>query len=152
MKETIRKILSEDFDWANDVKSDLPDKRILTKKIPVTLSLRDYLNTQFVITNGYTEFSYDYVDVILNDGRVIELTMEGDYDVKYNTYNSLWELVEEQGISNPWEEVIKPIDFNQEVLETYLREFDMVEVIPEVAEILKKVIPLGIKGIYVGSL
>jgi hypothetical protein len=152
MKETIRKILSEDFDWANDVKSDLPDKRILTKKIPVTLSLRDYLNTQVVITNGYTEYSYDYVDVILNDGRVIELTMEGDYDVKYNTYNSLWELVEEQGISNPWEEVNKPIDFNQEVLETYLREFDMVEVRPEVAEILKKVIPLGIKGIYVGSL
>ena len=47
--------------------------------------------------------------------------------------------IKEQDISNPWKEVNEPIDFNQEVLETYLREFSMVEVRPEVAEVIKKV-------------
>ncbi len=143
MKETIRKILSEDLDWTNEIKSDLPDSRILGRKIPVTISLREYLITQY---------SYDFVDVVFEDGRVIELTMEGDSDVKYQPYNNLWELVEDQGIANPWEEIGPPNEFNQSVLETYLGEYNMVEVRPEVAEVIKKAIPLDIKGIYTGSL
>jgi len=139
----IKKIIKEEMDWVSDVQSALPDHRFLDKPVPVTLTVRDYLNTQY---------SYGFIDIILNDGRVIELTMEGDWDVKYQTYDSLWHLVESQGLSNPWIEEVMPTEFNQGVMEDYLREFSMEEVKPEVAEVLKKMLPLDIKGIYEGSL
>jgi hypothetical protein len=139
----IKKIIKEEMDWVSDVQSALPDHRFLDKPVPVTLTVRDYLNTQY---------SYGFIDIILNDGRVIELTMEGDWDVKYQTYDSLWHLVESQGLSNPWIEEGTPTEFNQGVMEDYLREFSMEEVKPEVAEVLKKMLPLDIKGIYEGSL
>lgn len=139
----IKKIIKEEMDWVSDVQSALPDHRFLDKPVPVTITVRDYLNTQY---------GYDFIDIILEDGRVIELTMEGDYDVKYQTYNSLWHLVESQSLSNPWIEEGIPTEFNQGVMEDYLREFSMEEVKPEVAEVLKKMLPLDIKGIYEGSL
>jgi membrane protease subunit (stomatin/prohibitin family) len=143
MNMNIRKIILEEMDWVGDVPSALPDNRFLNKPVPFTITVRDYLNSQY---------SYDFIDIILEDGRVIELTMEGDWDVKYQTYPSLWELVETQGLSNPWIVVGRPIEFNQGVMEDYLREFNMEEVRPEVAEVLRKVLPLDIKGIYTGSL
>jgi len=139
----IKKIIKEEMDWVSDVQSALPDHRFLDKPVPVTLTVRDYLNTQY---------SYGFIDIILNDGRVIELTMEGDWDVKYQTYDSLWHLVESQGLSKPWIEEGTPTEFNLGVMEDYLREFSMEEVKPEVAEVLKKMLPLDIKGIYEGSL
>jgi hypothetical protein len=138
----IKKIIQEEMDWAKDVKSALPNNSFLDDKIPVTLTVRDYL---------VTEFSYDFIDIILEDGRVIELTMEGDYDVKYQTYGSLYELVEGQGLSNPWAEIGEQ-EFSQSTMEDYLREFSMTEVEGQVSEVLRKVLPLDIKGIYRGSL
>ena len=139
----IKKIIKEEMDWVGDVQSALPDNRFLNKPVPVTITVREYLNTQY---------SYDFIDIILEDGRVIELTMEGDYDVKYKTYNSLWHLVETQGLSNPWIEEGTPTEFNQGVLEEYLSEFSMTEVSSQVDEVLRKMLPLDIKGIYEGSL
>jgi hypothetical protein len=135
--------LNEGMDWIKGVATAIPDNSFLNKPVPVTLTVRDYLNSQY---------SYDFIDIIFNDGRVIELTMEGDWDVKYATYDSLWDLVETQGLSNPWVVEGTPTEFNQGVMEDYLREFSMEEVRPEVIEVLKKVIPLDIKGIYTGSL
>lgn len=143
MKNFIKKILREDFDWAGGVKFKLPDSSILDTKVPVTISIRDYLNVKY---------GYNFIDIIFNDGRVIELTIEGDWDVSYKTYDSLWDLVTSQSIANPWSEEGEPKEFNQAVLEEFLREYDMGEVDSEVDEILRRVLPNDIKGIYVGSL
>ena len=143
MKNLIKKILREDFDWTSGVKFKLPDSSILDTKVPVTISIRDYLNVKY---------GYNFIDIIFNDGRVIELTIEGNFDVKYEIYNSLWDLVTSQSITNPWSEEGEPKEFNQAVLEEFLREYDMEEVDSEVDEMLRRVLPNDIKGIYVGSL
>ena len=143
MKNLIKKILREDFDWTSGVKFKLPDSSILDTKVPVTISIRDYLNVKY---------GYNFIDIIFNDGRVIELTIEGNFDVKYEIYNSLWDLVTSQSITNPWAEEGEPKEFNQAVLEEFLREYDMEEVDSEVDEMLRRVLPNDIKGIYVGSL
>tara|TARA_Y100000389_G_scaffold205001_1_gene261841 strand:+ start:3708 stop:4136 length:429 start_codon:yes stop_codon:yes gene_type:complete len=142
MKNFIKKILREDFDWVDNVNPSLPDSSILDKKIPVTISLRDYLNTKY---------GYNFIDIVLEDNRVIELTLEGDYDVKYDTYNNIIELVKTQRIQTFWNND-EPTEITQYDFESYLREYDMVEVDKEVDETLRKLIPLDIKGIYVGSL
>jgi hypothetical protein len=143
MKNLIKKILKEDFDWASGVKFKLPDFDILDTRVPVTIPIRDYL---------ILKYGYNFIDIIFNDGRVIELTIEGNFDVKYETYDSLWDLVTSQSIVNPWSEEGEPKEFNQVVLEEFLREYDMEEVDSEVDEILRRVLPNDIKGIYVGSL
>ena len=143
MKNLIKKILREDFDWTSGVKFKLPDSSILDTKVPVTISIRDYLNVKY---------GYNFIDIIFNDGRVIELTIEGNFDVSYKTYDSLWDLVTSQSITNPWFEEGEPKEFNQAVLEEFLREYDMEEVDSEVDEILRRVLPNDIKGIYLGSL
>lgn len=145
MKNFIKKILREDFDWASGVNHKLPDSSILDKKIPVTISLRDYLNTKY---------GYNFIDIVLEDNRVIELTIEGDYDVKYDTYNNIIELVKTQGIQTFWntDEEDEPTEITQYDFERYLRTYGMEEVDKEVDEIIRKTIPLDIKGIYVGSL
>jgi hypothetical protein len=143
MRNTIKKILKEDMDWIGGVQTALPNNKILDELVPVTISLREYLNTQY---------GYNFIDIILKDDRVIELTMEGDYDVRYDTYSNVVEIVKTQGISNPWQEEGIPTEIDQSVIESYLREFSMEEVTPKVDEVLRKLIPLDIKGIYVGSL
>jgi len=145
MKDLIKKIIKEDFEWTSGVKASLPDSSILDKKIPVTISLRDYLNTQY---------GYNFIDIILKDNRVIELTMEGDYDVKYETFDNIVELVKSQGIQTFWnpDEENEPTEITQSDYENYLRTYGMEEVDGEVNEVIRKLIPLDIKGIYVGSL
>lgn len=145
MKDLIKKIIKEDFEWASGVKASLPDSSILDKKIPVTISLRDYLNTQY---------SYNFIDIILKDDRVIELTLEGDYDVRYETFDNIVELVKSQGIQTFWnpDEENEPTEITQSDYENFFRTYDMGEVGEEVDEVLRKLIPLDIKGIYVGSL
>jgi hypothetical protein len=145
MKDLIKKIIKEDFEWTSGVKASLPDSSILDKKIPVTIPLREYLNTQY---------SYNFIDVILKDGRVIELTLEGDYDVKYETFDNIVELVKSQGIQTFWnpDEDNEPTEITQSDYENYLRTYGMEEVDGEVNEVIRKLIPLDIKGIYVGSL
>jgi len=145
MKDLIKKIIKEDFEWTSGVKASLPDSSILDKKIPVTIPLREYLNTQY---------SYNFIDVILKDGRVIELTLEGDYDVKYETFDNIVELVKSQGIQTFWnpDEENEPTEITQSDYENYLRTYGMEEVDGEVNEVIRKLIPLDIKGIYVGSL
>ena len=140
----LKKIIKEEMDWVSDVESSLPDSSFLSKPVPVTITLRDYLNT---------EYSYNFIDIILENGNVIELTMEGDWDVKYNTYNSPWELVKTQSLSDPWASEEVPTEFTQDVMEEYLREFNMEEVNSQVDKVLRKMLPLlDIKGIYVGDL
>ena len=139
----LKKIIKEELDWVGDVEAALPSSSILEETVPVVLTLRDYLNTQY---------SYNFIDIILEDGRMIELQMEGDYDVKYHTYKSPQDAVYSQGLSNPWSEDGPPTEFNQAVMEDYLREFNMEEVSQEVDSVLRKLIPLDIKGIYVGNL
>jgi len=145
MKDLIKKIIKEDFEWTSGVKASLPDSSILDKKIPVTIPLRDYLNTQY---------GYNFIDIILKDNRVIELTMEGDYDVKYETFDNIVELVKSQGIQTFWnpDEENEPTEITQSDYENYLRTYGMEEVDGEVNEVIRKLIPLDIKGIYVGSL
>ena len=146
LEDLVRKVIKEDdFDWTSGVKASLPDSSILDKKIPVTIPLREYLNTQY---------SYNFIDVILKDGRVIELTLEGDYDVKYETFDNIVELVKSQGIQTFWnpDEENEPTEITQSDYENYLRTYGMEEVDGEVNEVIRKLIPLDIKGIYVGSL
>ena len=147
MKETIRKILSEEgMDWTSDVKASLPDDRMLKKKFMVEMSLQDYLVSMY---------GYDFIDVILTDGRVIEFTIDG-HDVKYVVYNSLTELVDEQGLS--WrtgeDEVLTNDNFEsfEKMVNNYLEEFTMSPVPKAIEDIMKKVIPLDIHGAYTGSL
>jgi hypothetical protein len=135
--------IKEDFDWASGVKFKLPDFDILDTKVPVTMTIHDYLNVKY---------RYNFIDIIFNDGRVIELTIEGDFNVRYEIYDSLWDLVTSQSITNPWSEEGEPKEFNQAVLEEFLREYGMEEVDSEVDEILRRVLPNDIKGIYVGTL
>lgn len=139
----LRKIIKEEMDWIEGIESALPDKNILEETVPVVVTLREFLNTQY---------SYNFIDIILEDGRMIELQMEGDYDVTYYTYKSPQEAVYSQGLSNPWVEDGPPTEFNQAVMEDYLREFNMEEVSQQVDSVLRKLIPLDIKGIYVGDL
>lgn len=147
MRETIRKILSEEgMDWTSDVKASLPDDRVLKKVIKVELPFQDFLTSMY---------NYDFIDVILVDGRVIEITVDS-YDVKYNRYNSLTDLVETDGLS--WVDAngvyLTRGDFNtfDEMVMSYVNEFSM-DVVPKSIEgVIKKVIPLEIYGVYRGSL
>jgi len=64
------------------------------------------------------------------------------------------ELVKSQGIQTFWnpDEENEPTEITQSDYENYLRTYGMEEVDGEVNEVIRKLIPLDIKGIYVGSL
>ena len=131
MKETIRKILSEDFDWANDVRSDLPDESILETQIPVTLSLADYLRSQY---------GYDYLNIILDDDRIIDITIDG-YDINYKVYKSWKDLTDTEGLGDyeSYEEYISGMSL------TPIKDTEMMDII-------KKTFPFKLKGVFENSL
>jgi hypothetical protein len=137
----IKKIIKEEMDWVDDIRSSLPDSSFLNEEIPVVITVRDFLNTEYL---------YNFITIIFEDGRVIDLTLDGD--VKYDSYDSLLDLVESQGVANPWSEGTWPKVFSQDVVEEYITEFYMKEVPHKVGEVLRKVLPLDIVGIYVGNL
>lgn len=147
MKEMIRKILSEEeMDWINDINTSLPDDRILKRVIKVELPFQDFLISMY---------NYDFIDVILVDGRVIEFTIDS-HDLKYNRYDSLTDLVETDGLS--WTdangEYLTRENFNSfdEMVMSYVNEFSMGVVTKTIEDVIKKVIPLDIYGIYRGGL
>ena len=137
----IKRIIKEEMDWVDDIGPSLPNSNFLHKKVPVTISINDFLVSQY---------GYNVINIILEDGSVLELQMTGDYDIEYSGYGSISELLYKQGLRLVEPE---PTEFNQVVMEEYLREYDMKEVPPQVDKVLRESLPLlDIKGIYVGDL
>lgn len=123
------------MDWTNDISAAVPDSSVLDEKFPVVISVRDFL---------ITKYGYDYINIILTSGKVIEITIDS-YDVGYVVYDSLRHLVNAAGLSlSQTEGDITP--------ETYIAEFDLKPVPKDVEDILKKIIPLDVVGMYHGSL
>jgi len=149
IEQEVMKTISENLDWVSDVKSDLPDNRILNKKFMVEMSLKNYLTLMY---------GYDFINVILTDGRVIEITIDG-YNLTYSTYDSLTQLVEDQNLSSAvigWDYEKNVLDSTKnsfdEVVKSYLEEFSMVTIPKVLDDMIRKVIPLDIYGIYTASL
>lgn len=123
------------MDWTNDIDAAVPDSSVLDEKFPVVMSVRDFLTTRY---------SYDYINIILTDGKVIEIIIDA-HDVKYDVYDSLRHLVDDAGLSlSQTEGDITP--------EVYIVEFDLKPLPKDVEDILKKIIPLDVVGMYHGSL
>ena len=132
----LKRIIKEEMDWINDVQMALPDSSFLKKPVTTPITLEEFLISQY---------GYDFINIVFKDGRVIELTMEGDYEVKYNVYKSLEHLVNTEGLS------LSNVSFT---LEEYLEEYGMNPVPKQVYNAIISVIPLKreIEGIWEGSL
>lgn len=125
------------MDWVNDVPTALPTMKQIKEK---TVTLPHTLEQVF------GDLMYNWITVIFDDGRVVELTTEG-YDTKYNTYKN-WEEFDD-GTGN----VINS-------LQDYLNEYDMVEPLSEttnpmykvVGRALLEVFPNNVTEIYFGDL
>jgi len=133
---SLKRIIKEEMDWINDVQMALPYRSFLKKPVTTPITLEEFLISQY---------GYDFINIVFKDGRVIELTMEGDYEVKYNVYKSLEHLVNTEGLS------LSNVSFT---LEEYLEEYSMNPVPKQVYNAIISVIPLKreIEGIWEGSL
>ena len=134
MKETIRKILSEDMDWTKDIKSHIPkDSEIFGATMKVEMSLYDYLPI---------EYGYNWITVAIADGRIIEFIIEGSHNVKIERSENVKEVDERYNSTGV------------KTLEEYVNEYDL-DVIRENSithRLITNAIPNEIIGIWVGDL
>ena len=134
MKETIRKILSEDMDWTKDIKSHIPnDSEIFGATMMVEMSLYNYLPI---------EYGYNWLTVAIADGRIIEFIIEGSHDIKIERSENVKEVDERYNSTGV------------ETLEDYISEYDLDRIRENsiTYRLITNAIPNEIIGIWVGDL